>query len=1156
MTAPTAGITIDTVLLWQQQHAPRPPVSAWERRPGAMAVFKSSRARPNKHQYGWGNLPDQLIHRIVSHVNDATQLELIRPVPPTQAAVALALTQRKWLSAARLVSAGWCAAIDSHPFWIQYEATLSPATTDDDQNINKTGPSLTPYQSARRATMAVCIPCRLSLRNPYPPGRGLPGLAQRVPTLLFGPVASCQFHAEGGFCHDCLRENVLSAAGRDSTDPISLRITDPKDCDVTGEVRGRRYTCHNCRQAIISAAIERELIMCARGTYVRGLDAPWHYTAPFQDYVWEAEGSSERQAKRAVEEHFLGQHTRWNDWERKMLEVQRDLTLLKLFHYECRPANMIRNQIDKVRQFCALVWGEENEELVDFMRLQRGWRNDIDSGRYTERDYRLDLARFRAGQRDQKLWDYLRLLLHGVCINAWANDRVEYGLWVLPSDDIDQRLMPDKSLFTPLREYALLTFNPLKHEEARFGATNQNALAMGEGQFKFTNPTAILPPERILNLMNEKFTSLLVRRLEMPLSTIVEYKSMSCRDGEAEKVCEAMQLPDILGLLRDQAGWLEGWPFEPEDPNPGWRPTTRGEDSVTEPASPRIELVKMETDDDDVQVERYGILRDGWSDVEEDDEMMSEDGASLRAITPEDDDEWEDASSETDGPEEEEEETNDEPTGHPVRPRLGERNATYNSSEGESTRTALVTPDDSPDLLVGSIQLAPIDVDDVAVTFAHQVPSTPRNVEPVGAMSPTLGKRKSPGDDDREEPPARRRSPQTSHGSDAGSTIVSLESEDKSPSLVSMRSSPSEPAVSATAVPAFNKPTLPTPPASEPTNIQKATTPAPAEPAAPAIIAIQQPVKQNPTPTQQVVQRALTPESDDFSSATSTASWDGPNEAAYVPPRNVQLGPGTTGILSAAWWNACESIASAQRDKIHPMNPASVRHTACISDMAGMQDVGVGIHKVDLAPGVESTMLHSHAAEAEWIYVLAGSAVCVLGWGGEVEEHEVKAGDFIGLPPGPPATTYAHLLRAGPSGTSYLLGGDRRPLDVISYPPYAGGGARTLVVVGDDEAMFDGVGEMHHHLVDSEWLYILSGSAELRLTPADARPGTSGLITANAEDTAAVTSVTVNEGDYVAFPAGPVGGGYWAHTLVGGAGGVKYLIGGMRSQSDVCVYPL
>ncbi|KAL1408051.1 hypothetical protein Q8F55_004848 [Vanrija albida] len=98
--------------------------------------------------------------------------------------------------------------------------------------------------------------------------------------------------------------------------------------------------------------------------------------------------------------------------------------------------------------------------------------------------------------------------------------------------------------------------------------------------------------------------------------------------------------------------------------------------------------------------------------------------------------------------------------------------------------------------------------------------------------------------------------------------------------------------------------------------------------------------------------------------------------------------------------------------------------------------------------------------------------------------------------------------------------------------------------------------EMHHHLTDSEWLYILSGTAELRLTPADARDtsGGSGLI--GATETAPIETVPVAEGDYVAFPAGELGGGYWAHTLIGGPGGVKYLVGGMRSASDVCVYPL
>ncbi|KAL1408053.1 hypothetical protein Q8F55_004850 [Vanrija albida] len=903
----------------------QPTVSAWERRPGAMAVYKSSRARPNKHQYGWGNLPDQLIHRIVSHVNDLPQPELLRPLPPPHAAVARALVQRRWVAAARLVSAGWCAAIDTHPFWTQYEAAINPATSGDDHNNNKTGPSLTPYQSARRGTMSVCIPCRLSLRNPYP-GHGL----QRVNTTVLGFVASCQFHTEGGFCRDCLRENVLQTPGRDPADPISLRVSDPKDRDITGEIRGRRYTCHSCRQTVMYSMIRRELIKCARGGYIRGLDVPWHYMAPYHEYVWDGEGASDRQAIRIVEELFLAQHTRWTDWERRMLEVQRELMIVKVCQFENKAANVIRNHIEAVRQLCNSVWGEENEDMIDITRLQRAWRQEFETGRYTEREHRVELSRILTGEPQPRLLEYLRTLLQCLCLDRWAYDRVEHGLWVLPSDDVDQVVRPDTQLFTPLREYTLMTFNPLKHDEARFGSHNQQALALGDGQFKWTTPGVILPPERILNIMNEKFTQLLVRRLEIPLATIVEYKRMSCNDddGGAEKVCDAVQLPDILGLLHNQASWMEGWPFDEAAP-----PSDAGGDDVVsgtaspastgsprielieyEEASPRIEVIKLEADGDD----NYGV-RDGWSsgvDEEEEEEMMSEDDAPLDYTTP-DDDEWEAASSETDGAEEEEEEMNDQPA-QPVRPRLGDRQETSNSSEGESTRTALVTPDDSPDLLVGSIELAPIDADD-AVVFTH-APTTPRNVESNDtAMSPTLGKRKSPGDDDREEPPARRRSPQTSH-SDSGSPTLSLESslesEDKSPVLVNIGSTPSD-GVAAPAAPAVAPNTsLPTPPSEEPSpkaerNREAPPPPPPPPRAAPAptIITMIPAGVEHKIATQRI--REDSPESD-ISSQTSDASWEFPNEAPYVPPRDVQLGPGTTGILTAAWWNACEPVRTCR----------------------------------------------------------------------------------------------------------------------------------------------------------------------------------------------------------------------------------------------------
>lgn len=79
---------------------------------------------------------------------------------------------------------------------------------------------------------------------------------------------------------------------------------------------------------------------------------------------------------------------------------------------------------------------------------------------------------------------------------------------------------------------------------------------------------------------------------------------------------------------------------------------------------------------------------------------------------------------------------------------------------------------------------------------------------------------------------------------------------------------------------------------------------------------------------------------------------------------------------------------------------------------AGMSESGQAVHKVRLEPGRESTILHSHLAESEWLYILQGSAVLRLArpvvadegdirppFGGELieENREVSAGDFIGF---------------------------------------------------------------------------------------------------------------------------------------------------------------
>ncbi|KAK8858914.1 hypothetical protein IAR55_003145 [Kwoniella newhampshirensis] len=63
-----------------------------------------------------------------------------------------------------------------------------------------------------------------------------------------------------------------------------------------------------------------------------------------------------------------------------------------------------------------------------------------------------------------------------------------------------------------------------------------------------------------------------------------------------------------------------------------------------------------------------------------------------------------------------------------------------------------------------------------------------------------------------------------------------------------------------------------------------------------------------------------------------------------------------------------EEIEAALQPNSHPLNPDNLRHSACVSDMAGMK--GLGVHLIRLGPGMESTTIHYHLAESEWFYIL------------------------------------------------------------------------------------------------------------------------------------------------------------------------------------------
>ncbi|WVQ96598.1 hypothetical protein IAU59_003703 [Kwoniella sp. CBS 9459] len=180
-----------------------------------------------------------------------------------------------------------------------------------------------------------------------------------------------------------------------------------------------------------------------------------------------------------------------------------------------------------------------------------------------------------------------------------------------------------------------------------------------------------------------------------------------------------------------------------------------------------------------------------------------------------------------------------------------------------------------------------------------------------------------------------------------------------------------------------------------------------------------------------------------------------------------------------------EEIDAKMRTKGHYLHPEAKRTGVCMSDMVGMS--GLGVHKVQLPPNGESTRIHYHLHDSEWLYVLAGSGTLQLidatlervphptkhaasiesateidpdtdtntntdsdhtsGAGKQqlhqghaltdkfpIEERAISTGDFMGFQGGIGASQFAHGLKAGSEGIEYLMGGTRERIDICCYP--------------------------------------------------------------------------------------------------------------------------
>jgi len=140
------------------------------------------------------------------------------------------------------------------------------------------------------------------------------------------------------------------------------------------------------------------------------------------------------------------------------------------------------------------------------------------------------------------------------------------------------------------------------------------------------------------------------------------------------------------------------------------------------------------------------------------------------------------------------------------------------------------------------------------------------------------------------------------------------------------------------------------------------------------------------------------------------------------------------------------AVVAQLRKTIYPMPYATQvegRIKRRLGDHFGLKNFGVNL--TQLQPGSVSALMHSHARQDEFIYILEGRCIARLG----DDEYPLGPGDCFGFPAG---TGLAHqLVNRGDATVSYLEIGDRTPNERVEYPyddlAFAEGADGTMVLV-------------------------------------------------------------------------------------------------------------
>lgn len=169
------------------------------------------------------------------------------------------------------------------------------------------------------------------------------------------------------------------------------------------------------------------------------------------------------------------------------------------------------------------------------------------------------------------------------------------------------------------------------------------------------------------------------------------------------------------------------------------------------------------------------------------------------------------------------------------------------------------------------------------------------------------------------------------------------------------------------------------------------------------------------------------------------AKKDKPVEAKAAGKPAAKAGAKQTG---GAHLLRASEIGARQERVSHPWNPDSELIGVQLGKALGLKRTGVAIARIP--PGKESYLPHAHHREEEWLYVLMGEGLALIG----AEEVPVGAGDFMAFPA--PQITH-HLKNVGDGDLVYLMGGETAKLDVVDFPTVG----KRMVRVGGEVTIYE-----------------------------------------------------------------------------------------------------